>query len=88
MKAVERAARAELRALPAEARSSALAKAVIDLARRLDAGPADTTAVLLVRELRQATAFLHRRQPEGDLSGEVESFLERIAAPDLGDAAD
>jgi hypothetical protein len=87
MKAVERAARADLRALPAEIATSAVARAVIDLARRLDAGPADTTAVLLVRELRQAMAFLHHRQPE-DLSGEVDRFLERIAVPDVGDPED
>jgi hypothetical protein len=87
MKAVERAARADLRALPAERGRSALSRAVIDLARRLDDGPADTTAVLLVRELRQAMAFLQHRQPE-DLSGEVERFLERVAAPDVGDAED
>jgi hypothetical protein len=87
MRAVERAARADLRALPDEVAGSAVARAVIDLAKRLDAGPADTAAVLIVRELRQAMAFLHRRQPE-DLSGEVDRFLERIAAPDVGDAAD
>lgn len=87
MKAIEKAARADLRALPDEVAASALGRAVIDLARRLDEGPADTAAVLIVRELRMAMASLQRRQPE-DLSGEVDRFLERIAAPDVGDPAD
>jgi hypothetical protein len=80
MKAAERAARADLRALPPEVASGVLARAVIDLARRLDAGPADTTAVLLVRELRLALADL-RSQAKDDATGDVEAFLARVSAP-------
>jgi hypothetical protein len=87
MKATERAVRAELRTLPADVGRGVLAHTAIDLARRLDSGPADTTACLLVRELRLVMAELHRRQPEG-LASEVDRFLERIAATDSGDTAD
>jgi hypothetical protein len=80
MKVVERAARAELRALPEQVRSSALAKAAIDLAKRLDAGPPDTTAVLLARELRMAMADL-RGQAKGDATNDVEEFLRRVSTP-------
>jgi predicted ATPase len=83
----ERATRAELRSLGVELDSSALARAAVDLARRLDAGPGDRAAAMLCRELRLVMGDLHRRHPE-DLSGEVENFLERIAAPNVVDAAD
>lgn len=46
MKAVERAARAELGALPAELRAWTLAKVALNLARRLDSGPSDREATL------------------------------------------
>ena len=85
MGVIERATRGELRKLPADVRGSGLAKAAIDLARRLDAGPADTAAVLLVRELRQTMTDLYRRGPE-DLTNDVDRFLARIAAPDVGHA--
>jgi len=86
MGVIERATRGELRKLPADVRGSGLAKAAIDLARRLDAGPADTAAVLLVRELRQTMTDLYRRGPE-DLTNDVDRFLARIAAPDVGQAS-
>jgi hypothetical protein len=86
MAEIEQAARAELSALPTSQRSSALAATVLDLARRLDADPADTAAVLLARELRFAMAEL-RRQAGGDTTGDVEAFLARIAAPDGGHPA-
>jgi hypothetical protein len=60
---------------------------VVVLAQRLDDSPGDAVASMLVRELRQAVAYLHRREPE-DLGGEVERFLDRIAAPDVGDTED
>jgi hypothetical protein len=87
VKAVERAARAELRALPAELRTSTLAKAVLNLAQRLDDGPADREAVLLARELRLALGELHRQSPEGGVD-DVERFLARVAAPNLGHTPD
>jgi len=85
-KSIEQRARAELAALPEPVASSALAAAALDLARRLDARPADTTAVLLVRELRFALADL-RGQAGGDVNDDVDAFLARIAAPDGGHAA-
>jgi hypothetical protein len=81
VKAVERAALAELRTLPPELRASALAKVVLDLARRLDAGPGDRAAAMLARELRLVTAELHRRSSGGDVGGEAERFLESISNP-------
>jgi hypothetical protein len=86
MKAVERAARAELRALPADLRDSTLAKAALDLARRLDAGPADREATMLARELRMTLGDLHGRAPR-DATDDVEQYLARIAAPELGHSA-
>jgi uncharacterized protein (DUF2267 family) len=87
MGVIERATRAELRKMPAEARESALAKAAVALARRLDADPADTAAALLNREFRQTLTDLYRRAPE-DMTDDVDRFLARIAAPDVGHAAD
>jgi hypothetical protein len=83
MKAVERAARADLRALPAELRTSTLAKVVLNLARRLDSDPAHREAVLLAHELRMSLDALRRMAPEGGVD-DVERFLARVAAPDLG----
>ncbi len=80
MKAVERAARADLRALPAELGSSALARAVLGVARALDDEPADTARVLLVRELRLAMGDL-RAQAKGDATNDVEAFLARVSTP-------
>ena len=87
MRVTERATRAELRTLGVVLDSSALGRAAVDLARRLDADPGDRAAAMLARELRLVMGDLHRRHPE-DLSGEVENFLERIAAAPSGDAAD
>jgi hypothetical protein len=87
MRVTERATRAELRALGADPTRSALARAAVDLAERLDEHPGDRAATMLTRELRLVMGDLHRRHPE-DLSGEVEQYLERIAAPDRGDASD
>jgi hypothetical protein len=85
----EKATRAELRALGADPARSALARAAVNLARRLDTDPppGDRAAAMLVRELRLVMGDLYRRHPE-DLSGEVEQFLERVAATDGSDAAD
>jgi hypothetical protein len=83
VRAVERAAWAELRALPAELRVSTLAKVALNLARRLDGGPADREATMLAHELRLTMNELHRHAPEGG-ADDVERFLARVAAPDLG----
>jgi hypothetical protein len=86
VRAVERAARTELRSLPEGLRASTLAKAALNMARRLDAEPADREATMLARELRMTLAELHRLSPEGGVD-DVERFLARVAAPDLGHAA-
>jgi hypothetical protein len=49
---MERAARAELRQLPSAARTGLLAKAVLNLARRVDAGTTVRDAALAIREMR------------------------------------
>ena len=61
VKAVERAARAELKALPVPLRTSTLVAAVLELARRLDGDPPDREAASLARELRLALADLRRQ---------------------------
>jgi hypothetical protein len=85
VKAIERTIRAELRRLGVSLRSSVGARAAVDLARRMDAQPGDRSAVMLSRELRLLMADL-RSQVKGDATGDVEAFLARIAAPDVGDA--
>ena len=84
MKAVERSLRAELRSMGVPLRSSALARAGVDLARRLDAAPGDRSAVMLSRELRMLLVAL-RAQSRGG-SGDVEAFLAGVstAAFDAG----
>lgn len=82
MKATERATRAELRALGVDLGASALGRAAIDLAKRLDAGPGDRAAAMLARELRLVMGDLHRRAG-GDLGGELERFLGQISTPSL-----
>jgi hypothetical protein len=67
---VLKAARQDLAVLPEILRKSALGAAVLDLARRLDDGPADREAVDLARELRIALGALHAQaanRPEGVL---------------------
>jgi hypothetical protein len=86
VRAVERAARAELGALPVELRASTLANVAVNLASRLDAEPADREATMLAHELRLTMKELHRMAPEGGVD-DVERFLGRIAAPDLGHTA-
>lgn len=67
---VEKAARAELRALSPELRRSTLAAAVLELAKRLDAEPSDREAATIARELRLALGDLERRasvRPDGEV---------------------
>jgi hypothetical protein len=59
--AVTRAAEVELKALPKALRASTLASSILELARRLDADPADREAALLARELRLALSDLRRQ---------------------------
>jgi hypothetical protein len=87
VRAVERSIRDALRAVPDELRGSPLAKVALNLARRLDSEPADREAVLLARELRMTMAELRQMTPEGGVT-DVEAFLARVAAPDLGHTTD
>jgi hypothetical protein len=80
VKVTEKATRAELRALGADPTRSALARAAVDLARRLDTGPGDRAAAMLCRELRLVMGDLHRRMG-GDLGSELERFLHGISTP-------
>jgi hypothetical protein len=84
---VEEATRAELASLPPLARGSALAAAALVLARRLDAGPGDAVASMLVRELRHAMNDL-RRRAGGDSNRDLDEFLASIAVPEFGDPPD
>jgi hypothetical protein len=86
MRAVEKAARAEIKALPAELRTGALATALIELAKRLDAGPADREVAGIARELRLCLGELHRRAG-GDIASETERFIATISTPSFGDAS-
>jgi hypothetical protein len=81
---VEEATVAELGRLPVFVRESALAAAVLVLARRLDADPGDAVASMLVRELRMAMVALHVRAG-GEQSDELDRFLSSISASEFGD---
>lgn len=81
------AVEADLQALGEPWKACGLAATARDLAGRLDGEPADTAAVLLARELRQTLAEL-RTLAGGDHTNDVESFLERISAPDRRHTAD
>jgi len=80
VRATERATRAELRTLGVQLAASALGRAAVDLGKRLDAGPGDRAAAMLVRELRLVMGELHRRAG-GDLGSELERFLGQIGNP-------
>lgn len=60
---IERAARADLRALPAEYRNSAVAKGYIELARRIDAGVGARDAAAMAREMRLCLLALYELAP-------------------------
>jgi hypothetical protein len=77
---VEKAARAELKRLPADLRGSTLASAVLELARRLDAEPSDREAATLARELRLALSDLERRAT----SRPTEEVID-VGAAEMGD---
>ncbi len=77
MKVTEKATRAELRALGADPTRSALARAAVDLARRLDEDPGDRAAAMLCRELRLMMGDL--RTQAKDATDDVEAFLARVS---------
>jgi hypothetical protein len=79
MRAIEAATRQELRDLDVSLQSSALERAAVDLARRLDADPGDRSAVMLSRELRLVLAELRRARGGG--ASDVEDFLRRVSTP-------
>jgi hypothetical protein len=76
----ENAIRAELDRLAIQPEQSLLATAVLDLAKRLDAGPGDRAATMLVREIRLSMAEL-ARQMEGGAGDELERFLKSVSTP-------
>ena len=77
MKTIERAAKAEIKAMPAEVAGSTLAVAMINLARRMDGEPPDREAAVVARELRIGLAELRR----------LAAAYEREEGLDVSDAA-
>jgi hypothetical protein len=80
VKAAERAIQAQLRRMEVQPAESLLATALLDLAQRLDAGPGDRAAAMLVREMRLVMAELSR-QTKGEANGDLERFLEAVSTP-------
>jgi hypothetical protein len=80
VKATERATRVELRGIGVDLAESALGRAAVDLAKRLDAAPGDRAAAMLVRELRLVMGAL-RAQVKGDATSDVEEYLRRVSTP-------
>jgi hypothetical protein len=76
----ERATRTELRTLDVDPTRSALGRAAVDLAQRLDAAPGDRAAAMLVRELRLVMGQL-RAQTKGEGTSDVEAFLAGVSTP-------
>jgi hypothetical protein len=78
---VERATRAELRALELSVQTNAAAAAVVAVAKRLDATTGAASAAAAARELRLALAALRTGQSGGleDMDPEVRELLESFA---------
>lgn len=74
---VEKAARAEIKLMPAEVAKTALAAAVVELARRLDVGPEDREVTQIARELRLSFDALRRLAAERttDPLGELDARI-------------
>jgi hypothetical protein len=72
--------RVELRTLGVSLRSSTMARAAVDLARRWDADPGDRSVTMLSRELRLVLQALHT-QLRGGAVDDVEEFLRRVSTP-------
>src|SRR5260370_10040607 len=81
---IEKAARGDVRRMPAEFHSCAVAAAYVMLARRLDAGMSPRDAGPVSREMRMTLLTLHEMAPpkrEGDYVDEVRVQREkRLAA--------
>jgi hypothetical protein len=86
VKIIERATRAELKAMGVELETSALARTAVELAQRLDAGPTDRDATALSRELRMVLGQLHARHDAA--GGELDGFLAGLSAPTFRRATD
>ena len=76
---IEDTAKAEIEAMPPEIARGTLAQAVLDLARRLDAGPGDRTAVELAREIRVALREL-RALAGKEATSDLDKFLAGVQA--------
>ena len=76
----EKAIRAEFDRVNLTAESSVLAAVAVNLARRLDSGPGDRAASMLVRELRLVMVELWRQAKDGT-DHDVERFLSSISTP-------
>jgi hypothetical protein len=86
MESIETAVRTQIRGLGVRIEADALAAVAVNLAGRLDAGPGERDAVGLAHELRMILVEL-RRQAGDEGTSDVERILDRIAAPELGHAA-
>ena len=78
MNAAENAVLAELLQMGVEPSQSLLATALVDLARRLDAGPGDRSAAMLSREMRLLLAELKQCE---EVNHDLEQFLAGISTP-------
>lgn len=83
MRAIERAVRAELRALGVDLATEVLGRVAVDHAARLDDRPTDRDATALSRELRQVLGDLYRRH--GAEGGDLDAFVAGISAAALRD---
>jgi hypothetical protein len=77
---IERTLRVELRTWGVSLRSSTMARAAVDLARRWDADPGDRSVAMLSRELRLVLEALRTRLRGGAVD-DVEGFLRRVSTP-------
>ena len=78
MNSAEAAVSAELRQMGLDPSGSLLATALLDLARRMDAGPGDRAATMLAREMRLLMAELRQG---GEVNHDLERFLTGISTP-------
>jgi len=74
---VEKATRAELRALQLSVQTSAAAAAVVAVAKRLDKATGAASAAAAARELRLAMSAL-RRGPDGSADTELEDLFAEL----------
>jgi hypothetical protein len=77
---IERAARKDLAAFPPLYRDSAIGRAYLMLARRLDAGVATKDAAVIAREMRQILITLTDLAPPAVERGTLDELNERRAA--------